>query len=236
MQTRSKQQTTDDVEIDLRATADDDGERWLTVSEASELVGVSGAAIRAWYRSGRIATQRAAGDRGAYLVPLSAILRLGVDAEELDEDDDAVLDLDTGQWSIETSALRRELDDIRRQVEFLREQLAESAACERAATARAEAAEAELARMLEISAATSSITDPSWLELATNRYESPVRRQASRPVEVEPIELVGDAVDEAIADAEPEIDVPARAPRRPPGQHVDDLLPEAERRLRRGRR
>ena len=233
METRSKQQAADDVEIDLREAADDDDERWLTVSEASELVGVSGAAIRGWYRSGRIPTQRADGDRGAYLVPLSAILRLGVDAEELEEDDDAVLDLDTGRWSIETSAMRRELDEIRRQVDFLREQLAESAACERAATARAEAAEAELARLMTISAATSSITDPSWLELATNRYESPVRPQAHGPL-VEPIEAAVAELDDAVD--EPDVEVPARVERRPPGQHADDLLPEAERRLRRGRR
>ena len=232
METRSP--VPDDVDIDLRREVDAEGERWLTVAEASELIGVSGDAIRGWYRSGRIASHRAEGDHGPHLVPLSAILRLGVDVDE--PDDDGVLDLDAGTWSATTAedALRRELDDVRRQVEFLREQLAESAAGERAAQARAEAAEAELARLQAIAAATSSITDPSWLELSPNRYEGPVRRQDPAALRaVTTVEADAGGSDDAnvdVVDDEPE--APPRA--RPT---ADDLLPAAaERRRRRGRR
>lgn len=217
-----------DEVIDLRTGADD-GERWLTVSEASELVGVTGAAVRGWYRSGRIPSRRAAGDRGAYLVPLSAILRLGVDTAEPGDDD--VIDLDADGWSVETSALGRELDDARRQVEFLREQLAESAAGERAALARAATAEAELARLRTVAAATSSITDTSWLSLPTNRYESPVRPQQTGIAAA--LAVAEEPVDE---EPQPETEPAATVPRPAPGHHADDLLPAAERRLRRGRR
>jgi hypothetical protein len=124
----------------------DDGERWLSVSEAAEVVGVSGAAIRAWSRAGRIPSRRG-GDGGDALVPLSAILRLGAEVD----DDDVVIDLDADgdadASDDDLMAMHRALDDARRQVAFLRDQLAESAAGERAAVRRAEAAEAELARL-----------------------------------------------------------------------------------------
>lgn len=146
METRAPRARPDDLTIDLRGD-DEDGERWLTVTEAAELVGIDSSTIRGWYRSGRIPSQRTEGDHGAYLVPLSAILRLGVvDAPAADDIIDLDADLDDDDVG-ERSALRRALDDARRQVDFLRQQLAESAAGERAATARAEAAEAEVARL-----------------------------------------------------------------------------------------
>lgn len=226
-------------------------ERWVTVSEAAELSGISGATIRQWYRSGRIPTQRAKGDRGAFLVPLSAILRFSEEADAAGDDlGDPVLDLNASYWSLETAAAREEaaiasseLDEARQQLTFLREQLAEASAAERAAAKRADDLEAELAILRRISAATASITDTSWLELPTNRYESPVRNQgmASEPAptqtQARPTEDACAADDLMDLDAVEEVDATEPvAEHFRPGEHADDLLPAAERKGRRGRR
>lgn len=217
MKTRSQDGLAqEDVEIDLRGF-EREAETWVTVSEASARSGLAGATIRQLYRSGRIPTQRAAGDRGAFLVPLTAVLRIG-DEADADGDDlgEPILDINATYWSIETQAAREEaasaqaaLDEARRQVAFLREQLAEATAAERAATARADALEAEAAALRRISRASASITDPSWLDLSTNGYGSPVRGQALPALAVvEP--LVGetgidgpgdDALAQALAEA-----------------------------------
>ena len=227
---------------------DADIERWVTVSEAAELSGISGSAIRQWYRSGRIPTQRADGDRGAFLVPLADVIRLGEDADAAGDDlGDPVLDLNASYWSLETAAAREEaaaarneVEEVRRQLVFLRDQLAEATAAEREATARAHKLETELATLRKISAATSSITDSSWLELATNRYESPVRSQGMQPSEDMPVavvgaaEVLGELVEEAEEAAEAEAE--GRLEHFHPGEHADDLLPAAEKKGRRGRR
>ena len=226
---------------------DGGAERWVTIAEAAELAGVNAAAVRRWYRSGRIPTQRAEGEEGAYLVPLSAVLRLGQDADDRGDDlGDPVVDLNASYWSLETAAardetaaVRAELEEVKGQLDFLRDQLAEASAGERAATARAEAAEAELRGLRAMAAATSSITDTSWLELGTNRYESPVRSQgmAAPPdrdeppgARTEPSEGAGPAAAEHDGTDEPE-DEAHKVDFRP-GEHADDLLPSADKRHR----
>lgn len=231
-------------------TIDPDAERWVTVSEACELSGINGATIRQWYRSGRIPTQRAEGDRGAFLVPLAEVLRFGEEADAAGDDlGDPVLDLNASYWSLETSAARdeaaaarAELEEIRAQLAFLRGQLEEASASERAATKRADALEAEIAPLRRNAAATSSITDTSWLDLDTNRYESPVRGQGMpAPVDRGPVPAVAastafpveanhaDVGDAAVGDE-------AAAEPFHPGEHADDLLPSSEKKGRRGRR
>ena len=241
MRTRSEDLTQADVVIDLRAEVaaeddDDDGGLWVTLDEAvdaAELSGIGGAAVHEWHRAGLLPTRRAEGDGGAVLVELGAVQRFGAHAGE------PLFDVDTTYWSIaaieareETVRVRDELDEARRQVDFLREQLAESAGAERATAARLEAAEAELASLRSIVAATSSITDSSWLGLATNRYESPVRPQGmAAPIDATVIEPEED---------EPVIDLDDVAPPRVEhpkhGLHKDDLLPSSAGKGRRGRR
>ena len=223
MQTRSQSDhpAQDDVEIDLRGL-DGEAETWVTVSEAAERSGLASATIRQLYRSGRVPTQRADGDRGAFLVPLTAVLRLGEDADASGDDlGEPILDINATYWSIETQTAREEtaavrlvLDEVRDQLEFLRDQLAEATASERAAKARAAELEAEVATLRHVSRASGSITDPSWLQLSTSGYGTPVRGQAlPRLAVVEPraaeraAKAGDDALAQALADATGSVDV-----------------------------
>ena len=250
VQTRSQDLIQDHVEIDLRG--DGEEESWVTVSEASERSGLARATIRQLYRSGRVPTQRADGDRGAFLVPLTAVLRLGEDADASgDALGEPILDINATYWSIETQAAREEtaavrlvLDEVRERLDFLRDQLAEATVAERAATARADALEAELATLRQIRAA-GSIVDPSWLELSTNGYGSPARSQGLALPLADVAPLLSDAPVGAAADADAdaelaaaEAELQAEAPKveHPrPGDHADDMLPASGKKGRRGR-
>lgn len=114
---------------------------WVTVAEAAEKSGVGTSTVRQWYRSGRLPTQRAQGDRGAFLVPLDLVLAL---ADGADAEGEAlaaeVIDLNASYWSAQTEAAREEATAARNelaeartelqaaldQVDFLRGQLAEA--------------------------------------------------------------------------------------------------------------
>ena len=104
---------------------------WVTVAEAAEQAQVDTGTIRQWYRSGRIPTRRAEGERGAFLVPLSLVLSLvepiDVPAPPASEPaiDDALRVL-SAESAAETDGLRQELGAAREQLEFLRAQLAEA--------------------------------------------------------------------------------------------------------------
>ena len=244
----------DSDEVDVELVNDPANERWVTITEAAELAGVNDAAVRRWYRSGRIPTQRAEGEHGAYLVPLSAVLRLGQAADEQGDDlGDPVVDLNASYWSLETAAardetatVRAELADAQEQLAFLRDQLREALAGERAAKARADAAETELRELRAMAAATSSITDTSWLDLGTNRYQSPVRSQGmAAPPDLPDVPAARDEagesdeapapVDSAEREHEHEDEDDAHKVDFRPGEHADDLLPAAEKRHRRAR-
>ena len=153
---------------DLPATA------WVSVAEAADKSGVGTSTVRQWYRSGRLPTQRADGDRGAFLVPLDAVLAL---ADQADADGDAlgaeVIDLNASYWSAQTEAAReeataakQELADARSQLqeaqdelgaahgqlEFLRSQLAESSEDTRRLRDELQAAQADVERLQEAGA------------------------------------------------------------------------------------
>src|SRR3954447_17879222 len=49
---------------------------WVTVADAADRAGVDSSTVRQWYRAGKLPTRRAEGDRGAFLVPLAAVLEL----------------------------------------------------------------------------------------------------------------------------------------------------------------
>src|SRR3954452_7730495 len=49
---------------------------WVTVAEADERAGVESHTVLQWYRSGKLPTRRAEGERGAFLVPLAGVLDL----------------------------------------------------------------------------------------------------------------------------------------------------------------
>jgi excisionase family DNA binding protein len=100
---------------------------WVTVAEAAEKSGVGTSTVRQWYRSGRIPTQRAEGERGAFLVPLDAVMALADRADE--EGDDlgaAVIDLNASYWSAQTEAAREEAAEAKREVAAVRADLAEA--------------------------------------------------------------------------------------------------------------
>ena len=151
--------------VDIREEGpmtDDPG--WITVASAAERAGVSTSTVRSWYRSGRLATQRRDGERGAFLVPLEDVLRLAAVADETGEaEGDSIIDINAGYWAAETEAAREaqrvaeaasdeanievrrltaDLEDARSQIEAARDQLngirGESAGFERLATQRAE--------------------------------------------------------------------------------------------------
>lgn len=312
---------------DLPATA------WVSVAEAAEKAGVGTSTVRQWYRTGRLPTQRADYDRGAFLVPLDAVVAL---ADRADADGDAlgaeVIDLNASYWSDQTEAAREEaaaaktelaaaLDELQDaqdrleaadgQLELLRSQLAEASEDARqlhgetegeqelvvlrtevddlrselgtlrsdlerssAALARTSAeltesrrqltgAEHELQKLREISSATGSITDNSWLELQTNAYRSPIRPQGmaaaaggalsgllaattadvAAPSDADtPYPLRNDREQEQgerwrDEDASSEVPTPSTpAPDHALGHHEDDLLPEPGKKGRRGRR
>ena len=220
--------------------------------------------------------------------------------------DDALRTL-SAESAAETDGLRQELDAARQQLDFLRAQLAEAAgetrtlkqqlqlADDQRADLRAQLAdavderkgvearlhtvEAELAELRK-TAARSSITDNSWLDLQTPAYQSPVRRQAmstpppapsaaplggpTAPYEDLPTNDLADLLaatrpdDEdapaATSSSDGDDVVPAmrgfddddytasrtiwtdEAPHPPLGENPDDLLPEPDKKGRRGKR
>ena len=188
---------------------------WVTVAEAATKAQVDSGTVRQWYRSGRIPTRRAEGERGAFLVPLDLVLELAQPSEPpaAASIEAAQLGVPTGPSPAEVEALQRDLDQAREQVAFLRTQLAEVAdenrqlkqqlveADDQRADIRARLAdavddrkgvearlatvEAELTQ-LRRTAARASITDPSWLDQQTPAYESPVRRQGMAPTPTAP--------------------------------------------------
>lgn len=131
---------------------------WVTVAEAAEKSGIGTSTIRQWYRSGRIPTQRADGDKGAFLVPLDAVIALADRADE--EGDDlgaAVIDLNASYWSAQTEAAReeaaearKELAEVRQQLDELRRQQATPAAAATAATSVDDRSEALAAAQDEV--------------------------------------------------------------------------------------
>lgn len=180
---------------------------WVSVAEAAEKAQVDSGTVRQWYRSGRIPTRRAEGERGAFLVPLDLVLSLVRPAEPQDATasaaaapsiEEALRGLNADLWSSETeaakqdlAAARSELAEAREQLGFLRAQLAEASTESRSlkeqlraalddrkgVEARLATVEAELTQ-LRRTASRGSITDNSWLDLKTPAYQSPVRRQA----------------------------------------------------------
>ena len=150
---------------------------WVTVAAAAEKAGVDTGTVRQWYRAGRLPTRRAEGERGAFLVPLKAVLDLvpapssangpGPDAGELLQQVD-FLRAQLAELSEENRILRRRLQDEDERRSDLRAQLADT--------------QDEL-NQLRRTAARSSITDASWLDEGTPAYESPVRPQGKGSVE-----------------------------------------------------
>jgi hypothetical protein len=129
---------------------------WVTVAEAAEKADVDTGTIRQWYRSGRIPTRRAEGQRGAFLVPLDLVLSLVAPADGLDvpaaspasPSIDAIRDINAEYWSAETestkqelAAVRTELSEAREQLEFLRTQLAEASGENRSLKVQLQAAD-----------------------------------------------------------------------------------------------
>jgi hypothetical protein len=101
---------------------------WVSVAEAAEKSGVGTSTVRQWYRSGRIPTQRAEGERGAFLVPLDAVLALAEQAD--DEGDDlgaALIDLNASYWSDQTEIAREEATAARNELAATRTELAAAA-------------------------------------------------------------------------------------------------------------
>ncbi len=98
---------------------------WVSVAEAAERSGLDTGTVRQWYRAGRIPTQRAEGERGAFLVPLDTVLEL---AERVDEEGDdngaALIDANAGYWSAQNEAAREEAALLRDEVAVLRTDLA----------------------------------------------------------------------------------------------------------------
>ena len=124
---------------------------WVTVAEAAEKAHIDSGTVRQWYRSGRIPTRRAEGERGAFLVPLQLVLDLvsppeaAAAAPSIEE---AIRGLNADHWSGEATSAREELESVRaelaearEQVERLREQLAQGAREHRSLKEQLEAAE-----------------------------------------------------------------------------------------------
>ena len=177
---------------------------WVTVAEAADKAGVSTSTVRQWYRSGRLATQRA-GEGGAFLVPIDDVILLADAADaEGDAVEDTVLDINAAYWSAETEAARAEaaavtaeadrladaLDDAVERadasdvhVAFLREQVRELGEDGRKLRARVAELEEDLgmarAEMKELrrSSTYASLTDHGWLDGAGDGYRGPARRQ-----------------------------------------------------------
>lgn len=130
---------------------------WVTVAEAADKAGVPTSTVRQWYRSGRVPTQRAEGDHGAFLVPLDAVEALVRGDDDADDLTAEVIDLNASYWSAQTeaareeaTAARNELADVRAELEAmagelerLRSQVQEGADEARRLRERAEDAEAE---------------------------------------------------------------------------------------------
>jgi hypothetical protein len=218
-------------------------ETWATVAEAAEAAGVDAATVRAWYRAGRVPTQREEGRSRRILVPLDAVVALASGAEEVGEAlASEVIDLNASYWSSETEAAREEaasaraeLSAVENQLVFLRAQLAEALEGERTARARLADLEAENEVLRASLEGDGSISDGSWVERSTMRYESPVRRQRFVPPSEarEPAAAESAPVETVDEQAEP----PAEVAHHPaPGEHADDFLPQHERGRRRGRR
>jgi DNA-binding transcriptional MerR regulator len=174
---------------------------WVTVSEAAERAGVDTGTVRHWYRSGQIPTQRSEGERGAFLVPLEAVLSLVGDRETVIDVAPSAGEIEVTYWSLQAEAAtadaeaaRREASQARQrliateeQLGFLRSQLAEASEEARnlreqleAAAAQLQQTRSEVDRLRKEAAEAGSITDFAWLERAPT-YESPVRPQERRP-------------------------------------------------------
>lgn len=113
---------------------------WVTVAEAAEKAQVDSGTVRQWYRSGRVPTRRAEGERGAFLVPLELVLSLVNPSDDAAEPpisttsiEETLRELSVGYSSAETDATKEELATVsqelaqaREQLEFVRAQLAEA--------------------------------------------------------------------------------------------------------------
>lgn len=99
---------------------------WVTVAEAATKSGVETSAVRQWYRSGRLPTQRSQGDRGSFLVPLDAVVALAQGDEEGDAIVADLLDLNASYWSAQTEAAREETTAARNELAEVRKQLEET--------------------------------------------------------------------------------------------------------------
>ena len=144
---------------------------WVTVAEAAEKAGVDTGTVRQWYRAGRLPTRRAEGERGAFLVPLAAVIDLAPGRPR---------DGDPGPASSEllqqVDFLRTQLAELSEENRILRQRLKDED--DRRADLRARLADTEdELNQLRRTASRSSITDPSWLDEETPAYESPVRPQ-----------------------------------------------------------
>ena len=122
----------------------DPGQRWVTLAEAEALAGVSRSTLRAWYRSGQLASRVAPGKHGAQrLVPLDVVAERArrssrIGAKQPDAGGERVL---SGASSPDT---------IVRLAELAAAQAADRA---KAAEDRAEAAESALREALQRAAA-----------------------------------------------------------------------------------
>ncbi len=187
---------TDPTDRDDRGT-----QAWVTVGDAAERAGVDTGTVRHWYRSGQIPTQRSEGERGAFLVPLDAVLSLVGDRETATDVAPSAGEIEVTYWSLQAEAATADAEAARReasqatqrliateeQLDFLRSQLAEASEEARnlreqlaAAAAQAQQARSEVDRLRKEAAEAGSITDFAWLERAPT-YESPVRPQERRP-------------------------------------------------------
>src|SRR5688572_14940706 len=101
---------------------------WVTVAEAAEQAQVDSGTVRQWYRSGRIPTRRAEGQRGAFLVPLDLVVELARPPEPAapaasaaPSIEDVLRTLAT-ESTPATEALQQELDGLRTQLLELTEE------------------------------------------------------------------------------------------------------------------
>lgn len=100
-------------------SAELDGDRWITLSEAEAETGMSRSALRAWYRSGQIRSRMVEGPNGPQrLVPRDAVrLRAAV----------AVKRQPSVRLNDEVARLSEEVERLNSQLSELSEQLAELA-------------------------------------------------------------------------------------------------------------
>ena len=160
---------------------------WVTVAEAAEKAQVDSGTVRQWYRSGRIPTRRAEGERGAFLVPLDLVLSLVQPAEAAPAASSAAPSIEdvrlgvVADTSAETEALRKEVADAREQLEFLRAQLAEATGENRRLKQQLEVAEDQRADLRAQLA--DAVDDRKGVEARLLTVESELtqlRRQAAR--------------------------------------------------------